>query len=519
MRKKITSFVTLMMLSVVTAFAADLHTVATMTVAVPETGVAKNVEIKLTVVEDETVTINGNLPKETADEGNTFTFSIPVPVEGVIEVKVDNPSAITGLDLSGNNLTTLNVTGLDNLTTLDYSSDDLTTLTLSGLKKMASIVIPTTLTTLTVTDLRSLETLSLTDNTLETLTLSGLEYLKDIEIPGGALKTLTLSGLEYLKTLEITATALETLTLINLKRLEELNCSDKNLATLTVTGLDNLATLNVSGNALTSLDLYANTGLINLNVSGNALTSLDLSNNNKLKTLNASENGLVSLKLHADAKFDDFDATGQIVVVNVPFNYNRTDVDIYFNGEVQTVSEEEGDDEFSFSLSGDDEKIFSGTLTEIIRGERIVYNITFVAEEGVEIISANGVNEAIEGHNFQFTVLASDYSVVVLVDGEELLPIVGNTYVINNVDSDKEVTFILTKNEENSTSNETLTTASVSTTKGAIIVEAIASDVMIVSISGNVVYKAIVTGTETVNVAAGIYVVAINGKATKVVVR
>jgi Leucine-rich repeat (LRR) protein len=497
MRKKITSFVTLMMLSVVTAFAADLHTVATMTVAVPETGVAKNVEIKLTVIEDETVTINGNLPKET--ESLTLTFSIPVPVEGVIEVKVDNPSAITGLDLSGNKLTTLTVTGLDNLTDLDYSSNDLTTLTLSGLNKMRTFEVSgATLETLNITDLRKLETLTFDADALETLTLSGLEYLKELNISGDALVSLTV---------------------IDLKRLETLDLNGEFLTTLTLSGLTDLETLNVTGTALTSLDLSTSTGLINLNVSGNALTSLDLSNNNKLKTLNASGNGLASLKLPADAKFVSFEAKDQEVVVNVPFNYNRTDVDIYFNGEVQTVSEEEGDDEFSFSLSGDGEKIFSGTLTEIIRGERIVYNITFVAEEGVEIISANGVNEAIEGHNFQFTVLASDYSVVVLVDGEELLPIVGNTYVINSVDSDKEVTFILTKNEENPTSNETLTATSVSTTKGAIIVEAIASDVMIVSISGNVVYKAIVTGTETVNVAAGIYVVAINGKATKVVVR
>jgi hypothetical protein len=504
MRKIFISFVTMLMLSAVTAFAADLQTIATMTVAEGETD---NVKIVLTVPKGEVVNINGNVPTITdgpkdADDlisTSILTFSIPVSVEGEIEVKVDNPSAITDMKFSGGELATLTVTGLDNLTDLEYSGDKLKTLTLSGLRKMTSIGTGTfaTLKSLTVTDLRSLETLPLEGNSLETLTLSGLEYLKTFEIPGADLKTLTLSGLEYLKTLEITADALEALTLIDLKRLEELNYSDKKLATLTVAGLESLETLNVSKNALTSLDLSACTGLT---------------------TLNVSENKLATLKVPANAKFDVFDATGQEVVAEVPFNYNRTDVDIYFNGEVQTVSEEET---FSFNLPGetDEARVFSGTLTKInpAEDERAIYNITFVLEEGVEIISANGVNEAIEGHNFQFTVLASDYSVVVLVDGEELLPIVGNTYVINNVDGDKEVTFILTK--ENPTSNETLTATSVSTTKGAIIVEAIASDVMIVSISGNVVYKAIVTGTETVNVPAGFYVVAINGKATKVVVR
>jgi Leucine-rich repeat (LRR) protein len=487
------------MLSAVTAFAADLQTIATMTVA---DGVTDNVKIVLTVPKGEVVTINGNVPTITPDpedsEISILSFSIPVPVGGEIEVKVDNPSAITVLDFSDSKLATLTVSGLDNLTELKYSGDELKTLTLSGLRKMKSIGASTlgALETLTVTDLRSLETLNISGATLETLTLSGLEYLNDLEISAALLKTLTLSGLTDLETLKVTGTALTSLDLSSTTNLANLNVSGNKLEELIVAGLDKLKTLNCSGNAL---------------------TSLDISNNEKLHTLNASNNKLATLKFYADAKFDDFDATGQVVVVNVPFDYDRTDVDIYFNDEVQTVSIEEKT--FSFIKPGTDDVLFSGTLDKIVYTERSIYNITFVLEEGVEVISANGVNEAIEGHNFQFTVLASDYSVVVLVDGEELLPIVGNTYVINNVDSDKEVTFILTKNEENPTSNETLTTASVSTTKGAITVEAIASDVMIVSISGNVVYKAIVTGTETVNVPAGFYVVAIDGKATKVVVR
>ena len=515
MRKKITSFVTLMMLSVVTAFAADLHTVATMTVA---DNVTDSVKIELNVTEDVIVVINGETL--TSTDGSTVNLSIPVPTtdEREIVITVDNPSAIIGLDCKDNSLKTLAFGDLENLKTLDVSGNALTTLDVTGLE--------------------SLETLNVSGNALTTLIVADLEGLKTLNVSGNNLSTLDVSANIALTILDASDNELKALDVTDLESLEALNVSNngEDFTTFTVNGLKALTTLDVSDNALTELNVSDNAlttlnitgleGLTNLDVSNNNLTSLDVSNNKELAYLDASMNRLAILKLYAgvDVKLLHLQANGQKAVVEVPFNYNRTDADISFDGETQKVSV--GGTFFFPRPDGVTTGAgFSGTLVSIARADddRKKYDITFIIEEGVEVISANGVNEAIEGHNFQFGVLLSDdfadYSVKVLVDGEELLPFLGNTYVINNVDSDKEVTFILTKNEENSTSNETLTATSVSTTKGAIIVEAVASDVMIVSISGNVVYKAIVTGTETVNVAAGIYVVAINGKATKVVVR
>ena len=552
MRKIFISFVTMLMLSAVTAFAADLQTIATMTVAAPTStpastpiefsvgSVSDGVKIVLTVTEGKDVIAiaNDKIPTEANVGDKTLTFEFPYPENGEVVIKVSDPSAITGLNCEENYLTTLTVTGLEKLTDLKFSGNKLTELTLSGLKRLQTLSFNGgSLTTLTVTGLDVLNTLDVSGNVLTTLDITELEALTKLNVSGNALTTLDVSTNVLLDDLDASGNALTTLDLSVNTGLTTIDASNNKLVTLVLPATNTdlsantaLTKLDVSMNSLTELDVTELTGLATLNCYDNLLTTLDLSKNN-LKSLDASMNRLAVLKLYVEPKDAEgeakdklayLQANGQRAVAEVPFDHNGTDVDITFDGKTQTVSV---GGTFSFASPGtgaDAGAGFSGTLVSIVRGDddRKRYDITFVPESGVEVIMASGVNQAIAGHDYQFGVLLSDefadYSVKVLVDGEELLPFL-NTYIIEKVDGDKEVTFILTK--ENPTSNETLTATSVSTTKGAITVEAIASDVMIVSISGNVVYKAIVTGTETVNVAAGIYVVAINGKATKVVVR
>jgi len=123
----------------------------------------------------------------------------------------------------------------------------------------------------------------------------------------------------------------------------------------------------------------------------------------------------------------------------------------------------------------------------------------------------------------------------VTIDGEEVNVTIGNdedgkpiviieydgladgkhTLVING----KEYTFTTSKNA-GATSNDALSVAKISASYGTVTIETPkSSTVYIVSFSGSVVYNAQVVGTVTVNVPAGIYVVAIDRTATKIVVR
>jgi Listeria/Bacterioides repeat len=94
-----------------------------------------------------------------------------------------------------------------------------------------------------------------------------------------------------------------------------------------------------------------------------------------------------------------------------------------------------------------------------------------------------------------------------LEDGE-------HTIVVNG----KEYTF--TVKNGGATSNDVLSVAKVTASYGTVTIDAPkSSTVYVVSLSGSVVYNAKVTGTVTVNVPAGIYVVVVDGTATKIVVR
>jgi hypothetical protein len=90
-----------------------------------------------------------------------------------------------------------------------------------------------------------------------------------------------------------------------------------------------------------------------------------------------------------------------------------------------------------------------------------------------------------------------------------------HTIIIN----DKEFEFTVDKNAR-PTSNDVLSTATVTAGYGSIIIDTPTSaTVSVVSFSGSVVYNAKVTGTVTVNVPSGIYVVVVDRTVTKVVVR
>jgi len=315
---------------------------------------------------------------------------------------------------------------------------------------------------------------------------------------------------------------LTSLNVSGLTSLGYLTCSDNNLTSLDVSSLTSLWRLNCSGNNLTSLDVSSLPSLKHLSCSYNSLTSLDVSSCFLLTNLYCHTNSLTSLDVSGCVDLAYMTGQGQNVVVEVPFAENS--IAVYFNSVAQTVTDGET---FSFPLpagiiSGNP---FSGTVS-ITRGadNRSRHNVTFISEEGVSI-DRNSVNEVIEGYDFRFyTTIADEYAgyeVAVLVNGKELTPIVyDNMYIIENIVEDKEVTFVLIKKAGNTTANEELSTAKVSASVGTLTIEApVAAAVQVVSFTGKVVYSSELVGTVTVNVPAGIYIVAIDGTATKVVVR
>ena len=191
-----------------------------------------------------------------------------------------NCSGVIGLGVE-NSLSSINVTGLNNLTYLDCGANILVSLDVS-----------------TNTSLNYLDCSSACVNggigsdfaQLTNLNLSGaiaLTYL-DCSFDGNGSPLgpgwIAQSSFGYLDVSSNTA-------------LTYINCSRNVLTSLDVSSCSALTTLDCSGNQLTSLDVSACTAITYLDCIGNNLTSLDVSNNTTLYRLYCNNNYLTSLNV------------------------------------------------------------------------------------------------------------------------------------------------------------------------------------------------------------------------------
>ena len=560
MKTKLLTIVMLLTLSAVTAFGQALQTVATMTVSsdrtddviiiingtlgktvkindITETLAGPNSSKTLTIPYSETITISSddpsNIIKLNFPDNNltsldvsslTSLESLLCHSNDLVSLDVSGCSSLTNLSCYDNALTELNVSGLTYLTNLFCPENELTSLDVSGLTSLTTLsCYGNKLTSLDVSGLTSLEYLFCYDNRLTALDVSDCSSLYELFCNDNKLTSLNVSGCSSLSKLHCYGNVLTSLDVSDCSVLDELSCYDNELASLNVSGLTSLTTLSCYDNELTELNVPGLTSLTTLYCNDNKLTSLNASGCASLATLYCWYNSLTSLDVSGCGAFDMF-AYYQDVVIDVPFNYSQTDHFVFFNGDSYAVN---SDGTFDVPLPvGVTGYGFSGTFS-IVRAadSRSRYNITMLAEEGVTTDRAVGTHEVIEGYDFRFyTTIAdeyADYDLTVLVNGREVAPTrYDNMYIIENIDEDKEVAFRLTKKVDHiPTANEHLTATTVSAGVGFITIEASGASVQITSISGQVVYNTNVTGTTTVNVPQGLYIVLIDGAATKVVVK
>ena len=152
------------------------------------------------------------------------------------------------------------------------------------------------------------------------------------------------------------------------------------------------------------------------------------------------------------------------------------------------------------------------------------YNIRIVSTEGVFVNLATDRNHKVtRGQNFSFNATKTgdyaDYKLIVYENGREIEPYTANssTYLLENIRGNITITFALTKTP---TGNETFNTAKVRTSAGKILIETQTENyIQVVSLIGNIVFNGKINNTTSVSVPAGIYVVLVDGKPTKVMVK
>lgn len=169
------------------------------------------------------------------------------------------------LSCSGQQITSLDLSGASMLSRLDCSDNQIASLTLSSLK--------------------SLRTLDCSDNQLAALNLSGTQ-MEELIASNNKIQTLSLA--KTLKTLWIDGNQITTLSLANAPILESLICDNNQLSRIrqTTDGNPQLVDFWIPSNQMTDLTLNKSPILETVNVENNQLSHFkiaDLANNAKLK--------------------------------------------------------------------------------------------------------------------------------------------------------------------------------------------------------------------------------------------
>lgn len=200
-----------------------------------------------------------------------------------------------------NNISEVDVSGMDNIVRLELSNNNITQADFSGLSNLNSFKIDHNyLTELNLSD-STPNSISANDNQLININLSivGSSILRFLYLDNNALTTLDLNNYTNLKALRLNNNQLTSLDLSGVTGLLSLYCANNQLAELEVVvnetqGSNLYFYLDCSDNLLTDFSITSNIPGVTheVNCSGNLFTQLDLSQS-RVTTLDCSDNPLL----------------------------------------------------------------------------------------------------------------------------------------------------------------------------------------------------------------------------------
>lgn len=205
---------------------------------------------------------------------------------------------IRNLLLSGNPITDLDVTMLNNLEQLSIHQSAFVNVNFTNLINLKAIyAFDNPISNFDFTGVNALETLVVGFNDFTSLNLSMVANLKELTIYDNALTGLDLSNQLVLETIFISNSQITSIDISNLQSLIDFTLRSSQLTALDASNLSALETLYVSNNNITSISLNNNTSLLNLDAGSNQLNTLDIAQASNLTGLNLFDNQLTTLDL------------------------------------------------------------------------------------------------------------------------------------------------------------------------------------------------------------------------------
>lgn len=273
--------------------------------------------------------VDANNDKEISiAEANAFTRPINLLNKQITDITgIEHFTQITGLELSFNKLTSVDVSKNIALQRLSCGSNQIASLNVSKNVNLTELLCQNNkLTSLDVSKNIQLRDLLCFQNMLTTIDVSKNTKLEDLYCKSNQItslnvsKNLALQNLDFdnnkVNSIDVSLNTQLTLLKCNANGITSLNLSKNNMLTTLSCSFNNITTLSLSN--LTALEkLYCdNTGLSNLNVSNSPslkdlsfketqISAIDLSNNTALEKLELSNSPVKSLSLTANTKLKE----------------------------------------------------------------------------------------------------------------------------------------------------------------------------------------------------------------------
>ena len=199
---------------------------------------------------------------------------------------VEKLIGLTTLDLSSNQLASIDLSQNTNLTELKLPNNQLVSIDLSNNTSLTALYLYSNqLTSIDLSKNTSLTTLDLYSNQLTDIDVSKNTSLTTLSLYNNNLTNIDVSKNTSLTTLDLRSNQLASIDVSNNTSLTTLNLDSNQLASIDVSNNTSLTTLNLDSNQLASIDVSNNTSLEILCLRFNQLTSLDLSRNTALISL------------------------------------------------------------------------------------------------------------------------------------------------------------------------------------------------------------------------------------------
>lgn len=216
---------------------------------------------------------------------------------------ISNLSTYTNLktlDVTFQNLSSLNLTGNGTIKQLYCDNNDLTSLDLSNNNVISILSCDNNLlTSLNVTNMSALASLSFINCALPSISLTTNTNLAYLEANNNQLSSINLSNNTSLISADISENLLTSISLSNNTALQVINIGTNSISgALNLSANTALTEVNCESNTISSITgLSSLTNLTKLTISNNSFTSLDISSNNNLIDIYASVNNITSVTL------------------------------------------------------------------------------------------------------------------------------------------------------------------------------------------------------------------------------